>query len=1333
MNCTFKHGRTALLLMAVSLCATYAVAIPNPIDGGTSYTNSTDDASTGPLYVGYFDPDNTLTVNNDSTLAIEKLIIGKGKDSSNNVVSVVGDARLVAGNADTNGLSTGGIIVGDADGDAAISINYASKLDGEYLYVGLGTNDSGKIELAGEGSALSIASNAFVGVAGSTNTVNIGSGATLEVGGMLTVGQSGSNNYVNVSGTLSVNSTNDINVVDTEKDNGVAVKNGGTLQVDGAVDTGTLEDLGIDMQSRSTLELGGELTLGGNKIDDSYGIVLDGDTATWQSDALTLIGESSSYNILTFTNGATGTASNYVVLGQNYDAENDEKKANYNELNVGGTGSTFTAQTRLTVGDEGKYNELNIADGGMVDAQSDLYVGANETATGNSVNVGSNGTLNATGNVIVGANGGSNQFNIDHGTVVAESDFILGRDSSKNTYNQTGGTNTVAGEFIIGKNAGATGASNNGGNTATVGEAATLNLQSDLVVGLEGGGSILNISDGGLVNLDGNAIIGEAVGDNYIFLTPDNADSRFNVASNLVVGKSDDGNNRFSIYGGTTEVAGNLYVGATTNQHTEKNYIHLETTNAVLNVANAIHIGAENSINTFDIVMGAEANTKDLLVGAYEGTSNNMVTIRGENNYNDYVDGSLLTVSNSLVIGSDTGSGNAVNIEEGGTLYVSAQDNIEIKGTNNTLTVSEGGTLKSTDWNLSATANGLTNIFIESGATLHLLGTLSGTNTLDGGYAVLLDGAGASWEGTDLFIDNQSTLSITNEAVATATQNLYIGLDTDNNAVTVGGAGSLLDIGMDLFIGTESNNSYQNTLTILDGASVMVGKDAYVYHNSTLKIDGTSTAKVEGDYNQDEYSTLEVGISTNNTEANLQVAGKANLESGSTIRVVNNGVGKNDTNLVQNVVVAGELTINDEAASTGSLLDNINIDSSLLFDFNTVVSNGNTIVLDNFIVRTIGEVGGLEGQLKDVATEINEMFIAGNSNATAMVEIIANMSSSAEINAAMDAYYGEKKSSTPAHNVVNMGLQSVAEQVTKRADNTRARMGEASARISWDKPKGVAGPHMQGQQLQGWISGYGNWGDKDAADGFDGYSADISGFLIGADLSVGENVLFGLAGGAGNGTADRGAGATTDTKSMYAAFYTSIGTKDWFGDAGIIYGTSDIDSTYGTTFDTKADYSADNVAFFLGGGKEMSGKYLIYTPQLSFLGNYYSQEGYEEQSSDAVQRSVDSFDAFYLQSSLGCSMGMYMGMGSITIKPEIRAYWQHEWLGDDENVGYTLVDGYNNNYTMILQAPEKDILKIGIGASAKLGEFLELRADLDSRRGKDYSDYTLLGSMRYQF
>ncbi|MDF7826042.1 autotransporter domain-containing protein [Pontiellaceae bacterium B12227] len=1272
MKLTRHATLSSLIILAVVASTPHASA--NSFDDGTTNNISSDTTYNSEVYVGYFNPDNALIVDSGATLKAGEIILGNTEDSTNNLVSIIGDSRLIAGDATTNGLTTGGIVVGDAGSKAGVSINNSSTMEAEYLYIGYGTNDSGRVEVNNEGSALNIAQDAYVGYNGSDNSLTIGDGAALKVDGILSVGENSSNNAVNVSGTVFVNTTNSIKVAD---DNSIIVKSGGTLQVGGDVATGDLADLGVDLETGSSLELGGALTLSQNRIDGSHNVILNGglsaDTAEWQSSSVTIIGRDSSNNSLTFTNGAAGTADSILDIGQN-------EGANNNQLTIGGTGSAFIANSALSIGNKGRNNAVNISDGGQLDGQS-VFLGFNSTSTGNEINVNSNGTLNLAKNMVVGKNGAANKLNIDYGQVSVGEELALGFDSANNRYNQVGGTATVTGNFTIGEKEGATGDTGDvnqtdtpptTGNLAMVGTNATLNIQQNLIVGKEGGGSIMNIYDGGIVNVDGDVAIGEAAGDNYIFLQRD-SNTQFNVSGDLIVGKSEEGSNRFAAYGGTADIGGDLLLGTTTNQHTVKNFIHLESSNAVLKVTGSLEIGSANSLNTFDVVDGATATTTDLLVGAYEGTSNNTVTVKG--------DRSLLEVSGNLEIGSSTSGGNSVILENGGTLDV-AQTSIMIGSTNDSLTVADGGILKTLGWDWDLQTGLATNIAFETGSTLHMSGVLSGTNMVEGGLNYVLDGAGASWD--------------------LGTSDLYIGNETSNNS-----------------------------LSLTNGVNLAIAGNAFVKNEGTFSIDSTSQAHIEGDYEQDSTSTLAIGVSSNQmTSGNINLVVDGNAEFGKTddnennpiIRIFDDGIGEsNEVKIVQ----AGSLTIDGEEATAGNFQANIH--SNLLFGFDVTLTNDlyTYIILNNFRELSLGDAMNLEGQLLDVANQIDAMADDGVTNAVAMRTIIDGMSGSAA-NASLENLYGEKMSSVPANNIINMGIQSVSEQLTMRADNTRDRTDSSTA------PEGAAGPHAPEQELQGWISAFGTWGNQDASGGFDGYEANVSGFMVGADLSVADNVLVGLAGGSSSATIDQNAGSSSDIKSIYAALYGSVGTEDWFGDISLIYANSAIDSRLDPTFDTTAEYDAQNFAVMLGGGKEYVGKYLIFTPQASILANYYAQYSYEEKSSDAVARKVYSFNQFYVQSNLGASLAMYTTAGNVTFKPELSAYWQHEWNANEEDLDFRL-QGSSNRYTMQLQAPEKDILKLGIGSSAKFGEYLELRADLDTRIGKNYSDYTLLGSLRYQF
>ena len=1250
-------------------------------DGTTNYLGwTTNDFR---LKVGVDEPDNTLFITNGGIVSVSEVSVGENSTSINNLLSVTNGGLVIIGNVDTNNISTGGIFVGDTDGKGLLSVNHSSEVDTDYLYLGLGTNESGTVTVEEKGM-LTVREQLFVGSDANSNNV-----MDVKSGGSVFINETTDLIISNISGA-----TNDFNTVNIEST--------GKLLVGGDVNaTSFTTTSNLNFKAGSVLGVGGALTIDNSAIENSLNILLDNalssNTSRWDT-AEIYVGDSTGNNSLTLTNGGTATASDIVYIG-NKAASSD------NSLNIGGTNSLLTAQDKILVGAAGDRNALNITKGGHVVIAKDLKIGSSSGSDNNSV------TLSDEDSVLVVSN-----------------NFILGASGINNRYSQTGGTNMVVGTFIIGKTEDATGRTGHvdddrvetTGNLAIVGTNSTLNIQQGLTVGLEGGGSILTIRDGGTVNVDDDVIIGEAVGDNYIYLQRD-PDTRFNVAGDLIVGKAGE-INRFAAYGGTANIEGNLYLGASTNQYASKNFIHIETTNAVLNVAKALHIGASNSVNTIDLVDGATVNAQDLFVGAYEGVSNNSVIVTG--------DGSLLSITNNLILGSDTGTNNTVTVENGGTLFVGGTIS-EVGGSNNVLNVNDNGTLQTLDWDFTTMSS---NIFLNSGATLEAGGTLSGTNQVEGGIGFALNGTNALWDtGTNvLYVGHETSgnsLTITNRALATTSTNLYIGYLSDNNTVTVGGTGSVLNVGHDLFIGNvNTNDSGFNNLFVLDGGLVSIGNNLENVHGGTLKIDSRSQVTVTGDYEQDEFSTLSVGISSNATLPNLEVTGNAELEVDTTIEVYDNGIGEN-TNVVQTIVKAGTLTIGGETASTGLLWDNINIQTNLLLGFTVTVSNGTAnsfIVLDNFIKRSIKEAAGLDGMLADVADEIEDIAKNDDERAIEMIKTLTSLTGE-EANQAMENYYGEKISSTPMHNVINQGIGSIASELTVRGDNTRTRMAMAPA------PDGAAGPHTQGQELQGWISGYGTWGDKSSADGFDTYDSSLSGFIIGADLAVSQNILVGLAGGSNSGSVDKDNGADGDTKTIYGAVYASLGTKAWFLDGSMIYGSSSIDNTLGDLFDTKASYDAMNLAFYLGGGKEIVGKYLIITPQASLLANYYEQDAYDETSSGAVPRSVDSFDALYVQSSIGCNLGIYMAMGEVTLKPELRAHWLHEFNGDEENLAYTLINGTGGNYNMLLQAPEADVIRLGAGISAKLSEYLELRADLDTQQASAYSDYTVYGSLRYQF
>lgn len=1313
-----KKTPHSLLTALVALCAVAGGAqaqdlIFNSPTGSITTISSSTNASR--LFVGVDEPNNHVFVDAGGRVDLSLLAdIGQQSPATNSLLSVQNGGLVVIGAADTNNLPASGILVGDTAGNGQLIVNHDSEIITDDLIVGAGQDETGMVSAQ--------------------------NGGVLEIYGALAVGATNNmNNVVSINdgGSVVVNDSSDIEIKNidgaTENLNELNIASGGALKIRGDVHAPDLiaKD-GLNFSSGSTLGVGGELTTANNTIDDGLTVSLDDTLSTnhnarWNASSID-VGSDTANNALLVENGAEVNSAGLVYVGF-------RETATDNTLTVTGSNSTFTSTADASVGVLGSRNTMDVLDGASAQLDQDLNIGASASASQNTVTVdGTNSTLSIGGELYVGASGTDNTMTVsDAAAVDVTGAAFVGEKGPGNKLAINGADMTVGTDLILGvaeSSSGDTirGTTDTRGNMVSVRDGATLDIAQDLTVGKNGRGSILAIRDESIVNVNGSATIGENSGDNYIFLEQ-GSNAQFNVTGDLTVGSDGDaGDNRFAVYGGTADIGGDLLLGANTNQHDLTNYIHLETTNATLNVTQAIHVGANSSDNTLTATKGAAATAQDIYVGAYAGTSNNIMTVSG--------DGSHVTALGVLTIGSTNSGGNSVVVNSGGVLEVADRSGIIFGSTNDTLAIESDGVLKTTDWDISMIDSNLT---FSTGAGLWLTGTFSGTNEIENGFNLTLDGAGSSWTSSnDLFVgsttDNNS-LTITNGAKATALKNFYMGDLSRDNVVTLSGAGSTLDVTENLYIGSEDTDSAFNTLRLTNGANVVVGGDAFLYRRALLSIDSKSQVNVAGGYNQDEFSSLEVGISSNQANPNLVVGGTAAFSSSddpdenSIIQVFNEGVG--ESNIIA-IVQADKITLDGTQATGGSFESNIA--SNALLGFTVTITNDVDhyfIVLSDFIERSIGEAGGLQGQLLEVSMEIEDLADGGNSNAIEQVNIISQLQPE-QIAPVMDSYYGAKASSAPANYIISLGVQNVADQLTMRADNTRARMGGATAQIDWNKPEGVAAPHEAGQELQAWVTAYGSRGSKSATEGFKSYDTSLSGFMVGADMSVAEGILVGVSGGSGSASADSGNGAQTDTKSVYAALYSSFGTKSWFADAGLIYAGSSIDSVYGTTFDTRGEYDAKNIAVNIGGGKEIAGRYLIWTPQLYLLGNYYNQDAYQETASNAVGRDVDGFSTLYLKSTLGTSMGMYMGMGDVTLKPELRAFWQHEWNAREEELGYRLIGG-SNNYTLFSQAPEQDLLQLGIGTSAKIGEYLELRADLDTRLGGSYRDYTLLGSIRYQF
>ncbi len=969
----------------------------------------------------------------------------------------------------------------------------------------------------------------------------------------------------------------------------------------------------------------------------------------------------------------------------------------------------------LFLGVESSGNALIVTNGAQVTANS-MGIGINQSATGNSVLV-SGANLILDSDLVVGDAGSHNQMDVINGGRVVSYDGRVGaRDSAMTNVVSISGTHSEwqsYGDLYIGT-------ASNTGNRVVVSDEGKVVLSGGLFV--EGTGNEFDLNDQGQLTV-------------YSDFDASMAGFNFNEGGRLYVGGS--------LTGMTNAIDGGRTLGITgsTGQWNRSG------TNIV--------VGGTSSGNTLYIEDGGQVMAETLFVGLGSNSMDNTVSVTGTN--------SLLTLTDSLEIGSVSNSGNAVSVSAGGKISVG--NGMVVNGTNNTFNLDQDGWLVVAT-NFDASIQGFNFL---SGGTLETTGELSGmTNGLGDGRSVVLTGASAKWNlgSTNLYME-QSSIALSGGAQLMSSNAV---LDSSSQVI-VEGSGSVWSNSGSLAIGT--NSSY-NTLTISNGGHVdslsgMIGSGGIsnvvlatgtgsLWMNSgNLSVHGAGNrlqladgGRVEvggalllsngaqlafssggqmsaSNYYQDAISTFSFDSMTNGavdpvTEL-LAVDDTAEFESEATLQYAGPidalGVGIIYTNLL---VSAETLIVDGVTNAAGTDLDVLNGQTSGSLLKVAFYSDNDDLYAQITRARLAESAGFEEGtDMAGVSDEIDQMASDGNPAAINQLNMLTQLGGATQ-NAQLSQLY-DRSAPTYAH---ANGMLEGFSQTRKRG---------VMPESMW--PTGARGPHLYGDQVQGWIKGYGSWGSRDGANDFSTYDHSIYGMVVGIDKAFGE-LLTGLAGGYAKSDISQKDGDNSAATTGYGLLYASWGTTAWFGDLNLGYGRSSIDTKSGTLFDTISEFGADQLAFYAGGGKEFvfSNDHWFLTPSAGLLGSYYTQEGYSETATTAVARKVDAYDRWSMQSELGLKVSYQREYDRVVLMPETHANWLHEFNSDEQRVGYSLVGG-SGHYTLGMQAPVENLFEVGLGlslwAEAESGKVYEWAVGLDGRFGDGYSASALNARLLVEF
>jgi len=545
-------------------------------------------------------------------------------------------------------------------------------------------------------------------------------------------------------------------------------------------------------------------------------------------------------------------------------------------VTVSDAGTTWTNDNLMYVGDAGSNATLTITNGGVLNAGGAII--------GNDVN--------STGNIAYVTGSGS-QWNITNGV-------NIGGDGNSNTLNIEAGGAMTSGSVIIGDKA------TSHDNSATVTGAGSTWSTGLVYVGGSGSTNHLTISDGGVLDAQGNAlVIGHDAGSSYNTVMVTGADSDLKNVAGLYVGENGS-YNTLTVEDGGHLSSGASFVGfaATSNYNTAV----VSGTDTSWDVAK-LHVGFYGASNTLTISDGAT------------------VTVTSSD-----ADGTFIGYGTSLA----TSDSNKITVD-GGTLINDKQLTVGNYGKSNQLEIKNGGQVSDTNGLIGFRASGSDN-------------------------SVIVSGTDSQWTNSGfLYVGRQSannTLTIEDNAVVQANGQDTNGFSTiigfkptaTNNTVNVTTGGSLVN-GVALVVG----ESGQGTLNITSGGSVDVNSGAgkvtlgdLAGSSGTLNIGQTDLSSTGGTLTADEvYGGAGTAVLNFNQTDEITLAAKI---SGS---VSINQLGSGTSTITGDLTQTGSATVTDgtlllggdTSGFTGDITNNATLvfNSSADTSYNGKISGSGTL------------------------------------------------------------------------------------------------------------------------------------------------------------------------------------------------------------------------------------------------------------------------------------------------------------------------------------------------------------------------------------------------------
>jgi len=226
------------------------------------------------------------------------------------------------------------------------------------------------------------------------------------------------------------------------------------------------------------------------------------------------------------------------------------------------------------------------------------------------------------------------------------------------------------------------------------------------------------------------------------------------------------------------------------------------------------------------------------------------------------------------------------------------------------------------------------------------------------------------------------------------------------------------------------------------------------------------------------------------------------------------------------------------------------------------------------------------------------------------------------------------------------------------------------------------------------------------------YNNDAGGFLVGSDYRWSENFVTGLYGGYDYSYAEYNGGGSTKGNSFSFGTYASYAKDGYYADAVIGGGYTGFQTKRSIEFSTidrtaSADPNSGQFTAGLNLGKDFEvGKFTL-GPIVGAQYTYAGIGSFTESGAESLDLSLGQQNANSLRSTLGGRIAYTWNVNQkIALIPEVRMFWQHEFLNNARNLNASLDGGNGAAFDFETTDPYRNSVFAGAGVTAQFGKHL---------------------------